>query len=78
MWRPKKNKGLGDVVESITEATGIKAVVEFFNDEDISKYSIVKPSILSVYENITKQKTTSKINFDDLISAIKGEISNVE
>lgn len=29
---PKKNKGLGDVVESITKVTGIKEVVEFFND----------------------------------------------
>ncbi len=28
MARPKKSKGLGDTIEKITEATGIKAVVE--------------------------------------------------
>lgn len=34
MGRPKKNKGLGDVVESITEATGIKKAVHFIAGED--------------------------------------------
>jgi hypothetical protein len=29
--RPKKAKGLGDTIESITEATGIKTVVEMFS-----------------------------------------------
>ena len=28
MARPKKSKGLGDIIEKIIEATGIKAVVE--------------------------------------------------
>ena len=28
MARPKKSKGLGDTIENITKATGIKAVVE--------------------------------------------------
>jgi hypothetical protein len=30
--RPKKAKGLGDTIEQITEATGVKAVVDWFSD----------------------------------------------
>ena len=30
--RPKKNSGLGDTIESITTATGIKAAVDWFSE----------------------------------------------
>jgi hypothetical protein len=32
MGRPKKSKGLGDTIEKITEATGIKKVVDAISD----------------------------------------------
>jgi hypothetical protein len=31
--RPKKNSGLGDTIESITTATGIKAAVDWFSEQ---------------------------------------------
>lgn len=34
MARPRKAKGLGDTIEQITEATGIKKLVEFVAGED--------------------------------------------
>jgi hypothetical protein len=34
MTRKKKSKGLGDTIEKITEATGIKSVVKFVFGED--------------------------------------------
>jgi len=34
MARPRKAKGLGDTIEQITEATGIKKLVEFIAGED--------------------------------------------
>jgi len=40
MARRKQNKGLGDVVESITEATGIKKAVHFIAGEDCGCHEI--------------------------------------
>ena len=34
MARPRKAKGLGDTIEQITEATGIKKLVEFIAGDD--------------------------------------------
>lgn len=51
-----------------------KDVVSFFNDEDIYQYSIEKPKLLKVYERYAKTKLDHKIDYDELLTYIKGVI----
>ena len=55
----KKSKGVGDTVEKITTATGIKKVVKFIAGDDSTITVEEQENILKIYNRVFKENVST-------------------